>query len=327
MLFVNATTSRRALVAGGIGTLVLGGLSIGRTQNPVERTNASPVVTCTVGMITDVARNIGGNQFSIGGLMGPGIDPHLYKPSAGDIVRLGDANLVLYGGLHLEGRMTETLETIHGSGTVHTRAVSESIEEDLLIPVSDNAWDPHVWFDVSLWNTVAGAITEELNTLLPENADAINQRSTDYRGRLEDLDAWVFEEINRVPEDIRVLVTAHDAFNYFGNRYGVEVMGLQGLSTATEAGAGDVQSLADLLAEREIPAVFVESSIPPATIEAVQAATRSRGWEVQIGGSLYSDAMGESGTPEGTYVGMVRHNVSTIVEALLGGSQSRMDNR
>jgi manganese/zinc/iron transport system substrate-binding protein len=319
---VNGTSSRRALIAGGIGTLLLGGISIGRTQNPEERSNDRPVVTCTVGMITDVARRIGGNSFSIGGLMGPGIDPHLYKPSAGDIVHLGDADLVLYGGLHLEGRMTETLHTIHGSGTVHTRAVSESVPEDKRIPVGEAAWDPHVWFDVSLWNLVAGAITEELEALLPDEADAISTRSIDYRGRLDDLDAWVFDEIARVPEDVRVLVTAHDAFTYFGHRYGIEVMGLQGLSTSTEAGAGDVQALSQLLADRKIPAIFVESSIPPATIEAVQAATKSRGWEVRIGGSLYSDAMGETGTPEGTYIGMVRHNVSTIVEALTGGSSS-----
>ncbi len=298
--------------------MLLAGLSIGRTQNPEERSSERPVVTCTVGMITDVARRIGGDAFSIGGLMGPGIDPHLYKPSAGDIVRLGDADLVLYGGLHLEGRMTETLETIHRSGTSHTRAVSESLPESRLIPVGPDAWDPHVWFDVSLWNIVAGTITEELQRLLPEEADAIAERSTDYRSRLEELDAWALEEISRVPEEVRVLVTAHDAFAYFGQRYGIEVMGLQGLSTATEAGAGDVQALSQLLADRQIPAIFVESSIPPATIGAVQAATRSRGWEVRIGGSLYSDAMGEAGTPEGTYIGMVRHNVSTIVEALAG---------
>lgn len=317
---MTAITSRRTLIAGGIGTLLLGWYSIGRTQNPQERTSEKTVVTCTVGMITDVARNIGGPEFSVSGLMGPGIDPHLYKPSAGDIVRLGDADLILYGGLHLEGRMVDTLETIHESGTVHTRAVSESIPVDRRISVGENAWDPHVWFDVSLWNIVAGAISEELQAQHPNDAEAIAERSTDYRNRLDDLDAWVFEEIERIPEDVRVLVTAHDAFSYFGHRYGIEVMGLQGLSTATEAGAGDVQSLAQMLADRKIPAIFVESSIPPATIEAVQAATKSRGWEVKIGGSLYSDAMGEAGTPDGTYIGMVRHNVSTIVEALRGNT-------
>lgn len=318
---MNDTVSRRALIGSGIATAMLGAWSIGRTQNPAERSHDVPVVTCTIGMIADVARNIGGDTFAISALMGAGIDPHLYKPSAGDIVRLGDADLVLFNGLHLEGRLTETLETIHRSGTVHTSAVAESIPEDkrLLVDAASNAWDPHVWMDVSLWNIVAGAITDELMHLAPEAVNDIADRSTDYRARLDELEDWVFSEFARVPKEIRVLVTAHDAFNYFGRRYDIEVMGLQGLSTATEAGAADVQALAKLLADRQVPAIFVESSIPPATIEAVQAATRSRGWDVQIGGSLYSDAMGTAGTPEGTYIGMVRHNVSTIVEALLGG--------
>ena len=311
-------------MAGAAGTLLLGGYSISRTQNPAERSHDLPVVTCTIGMITDVARNIGGDIFSISGLMGPGIDPHLYKPSAGDIVRLGDADLVLFNGLHLEGRLSETLEDIHDSGTVVTRAVAESIPTENLLRTDEDsdAWDPHVWMDVSLWNTVAQAITEELIALSPENEAAISDRAAVYLSRLEDLEEWVFSEFARVPDDIRVLVTAHDAFNYFGRRYDIEVLGLQGLSTATEAGAGDVQSLSEMLAERKIPAIFVESSIPPSTIEAVQAATKSRGWDVQIGGELYSDAMGAAGTPEGTYIGMVRHNVSTIVEALLRDSQS-----
>jgi len=322
---MNEAYSRRLVIAGGASTIALGGFSLLRTQHPAERSHDSPVVTCTVGMITDVARNIGGDTFAIAGLMGPGIDPHLYKPSAGDIVRLGDADLVLYGGLHLEGRLTETLETIHASGTVHTRAVSESIPENLRLRASGDSWDPHVWMDVSLWNIVAGTIGEELAHLSPDNATAISERTTDYQERLGELEEWVFNEFARVPKEIRVLVTAHDAFNYFGRRYDIEVMGLQGLSTATEAGAADVQALAKLLAERKIPAIFVESSIPPATIEAVQAACRSRGWDVQIGGSLYSDAMGEAGTPEGTYIGMIRHNVSTIVEALLGTTTQRQD--
>lgn len=315
-------TSRRTLLAGGIGTLLIGAYSLGRTQNPAERSHNLPVVTCTIGMIADVARNIGGDWFSMTGLMGAGIDPHLYKPSAGDIVRLGDADLVLFNGLHLEGRLTETLEEIHASGGVETVAVAESIPEESLLrdEESTDAWDPHVWMDVSLWNIVAQTITESLTALSPDATEQVAERSAAYRRRLEELEEWVFSEFARVPEEIRVLVTAHDAFNYFGRRYGVEVLGLQGLSTATEAGAADVQSLAQMLADRQIPAIFVESSIPPSAIEAVQEATRSRGWDVQIGGELYADAMGASGTPQGTYIGMVRHNVSTVVEALLGES-------
>lgn len=315
---MRASTSRRYFLGLGLATLATTGFSIRQTQEPHTRDDDRPVVTCTVGMITDVAKNIGGTAFSISGLMGPGVDPHLYKPSAGDIVRLGDADLVLFGGLHLEGRMTETFDTLHQSGTTTTIAVSESIPEDHLIPVGNGAWDPHVWFDVSLWNIVAGRIAEGLTEILPAEAEAITEREATYRQRLDELDEWAHTELSRIPEEIRVLVTAHDAFSYFGRRYDVEVVGLQGLSTATEAGAGDVQDLADMLAERKIPAVFVESSIPPSTIEAVQAATKSRGWDVKIGGELFSDAMGQAGTPDGTYIGMVRHNVTTIVEALLG---------
>lgn len=315
--------SRRALIAGATGTLFLGGYSILRTQNPEERVQDLPVVTCTIGMITDVVRNIGGNAFSISGLMGSGIDPHLYKPSAGDIVRLGDADLVLFNGLHLEGRLTDTLEDIHATGNVVTRAVAESIPQEQLLRSEEDSdsWDPHVWMDVSLWEIVAETITDELIALNPNEAEAIAERSEDYRRRMRELEEWVFSEFARVPEEIRVLVTAHDAFNYFGRRYDIEVLGLQGLSTATEAGAADVQSLSQMLAERRIPAIFVESSIPPSTIEAVQAATQARGWNVQIGGELFSDAMGTNGTPEGTYIGMVRHNVSTVVESLLGSIQ------
>ena len=313
-----ARTSRREIIGLGAFTLAAGALSMRRTQQPHARTDDRPIVTCTVGMITDVAKNIGGDEFSISGLMGPGVDPHLYKPSAGDIVRLGDADIVLFGGLHLEGRMVDTLESIHNNGTTITIPVSETISVEDRIATGEDTWDPHVWFDVSLWNQVAGRIAEGLRSVLPDDAEAITAREESYRQKLVDLDAWAMETLATVPEDIRVLVTAHDAFNYFGRRYDVEVLGLQGLSTATEAGAGDVQDLAKMLADRKIPAIFVESSIPPATIQAVQAAARARGWDVKIGGELFSDAMGEAGTPSGTYIGMVRHNVTTITEALLG---------
>lgn len=312
--------SRRQLIAAGGLATALSGLSLWRTQNPPERDHDLPVITCTVGMITDVARAIGGDDVHVIGLMGAGVDPHSYKPSAGDIQRLGDADLILYGGLHLEGRMTETLETVHESDITHTVAVSETLSHDKLISSSTSGtmWDPHVWMDVTLWRDVAGAITHELAAVQPEAETRIRERGADYHDRLTALDTWAEEQLHLIPSESRVLVTAHDAFNYFGRRYDVEVMGLQGLSSATEAGAGDVQALADLLSERRIPAIFIESSIPPNTIEAVQAATRSRGWDVRIGGELYADAMGATGTPDGTYIGMMRHNVQTIVEALHG---------
>ncbi len=208
------TINRRTLAGAGIVTAMVAAASIRATQQPHVRADDRATVTCTVGMITDVAKNIGSDAFSISGLMGPGVDPHLYKPSAGDIVRLGDADLVLYGGLHLEGRMTETLATIAESGTVLTIPVSESIPEDERMRASDNAdsWDPHVWFDVSLWNTVAGEIARGLRETQPDYADMITANEEIYRAKLVDLDDWAFSELARVPEDIRVLVTAHDAF-------------------------------------------------------------------------------------------------------------------
>lgn len=313
--------SRRLLLTTGcMAGLALTTASLWQTQQKDADTRDLPMVTSTVGMITDVARSIAESAASVSGLMGPGVDPHLYKPSASDIQRLGDADLILYGGLHLEGRMADTLHAIDERTTVRTVAVSETIPTNLRMSSSGQAdvWDPHVWMDVSLWHRVAGTIAQELTTLMPADAEKIASRAETYRARLTELDAWAESELERIPDHKRVLVTAHDAFSYFGRRYNVEVIGLQGLSTASEAGASDVQSLANFLTERQIPAIFVESSIPPNTIEAVQAATRSRGWDVRIGGELYADAMGSPGTPDGTYIGMMRHNVRTIVQALLG---------
>jgi manganese/zinc/iron transport system substrate-binding protein len=271
-------------------------------------------------MITDVVRNIGGEHVVVDGLMGPGIDPHTYKPRASDITTLGDADIIFYGGLHLEGRMIETFEKINDGGVIPATPVSEAVPEEQRISHTDTAyaWDPHVWFDVSLWSIVADEIGNQLIAAYPQHEATFAANRDAYRAELEELDAWVFDQVARLPEPQRVLITAHDAFTYFGRRYGFEVLGVQGVSTAAEAGAGDIQDLASFIAANEIKAIFVESSVPPATIEAVQAAVAAQGWSVEIGGSLYADALGADGTPEGTYIGMVRANVLTIVEALLG---------
>jgi manganese/zinc/iron transport system substrate-binding protein len=206
-----------------------------------------------------------------------------------------------------------------------TRAVTDGIRRSrLLRPAGfQGAYDPHVWFDVRLWTLAVQTIRNELIELDPGSAQLYLRNSAAYIEELEQLDAYVREQAARVPPERRLIITAHDAFNYFGRAYGFDVRGLQGISTAAEAGAGDVQVLADLIAERRIPSIFVESSVSPRTIEAVREAVRSRGFDVEIGGHLYSDAMGDEGTPDGTYVGMVRHNVNVIVSGLRGEGELR----
>ena len=274
-------------------------------------------VTTTVGMIKDIVLNVGGERVDAVGLMGPGVDPHLYKPSASDVQKLESADVIFYGGLELEGRMTDTFVRIARSGKP-TVAVSEGIDPSKLRepPEFHGKYDPHIWFDVLLWEEAAKTVNHELARLDPTSKDLYQKNLDAYLKKLDDLHNYVKEQIATIPEASRVLVTAHDAFGYFGRQYGMEVKGLQGTSTATEAGVGDVQNLANLIVERKIKAIFVESSVPQATIEAVQQAAKSKGWNVVIGGTLFSDAMGNEGTPEGTYVGMVKHNVDTIVKAL-----------
>ena len=278
-------------------------------------------VTTTVGMIGDVVRNVGGDRVEVTALMGPGVDPHLYSPSAGDVGRLEDADIIFYGGLELEGRMTDTFVQIARSGKP-TVPVAESVPEEFLRepPEFEGRFDPHIWFDVTLWKYAVDAVNTQLAEFSPDDAGYFQEQTNAYQAQLDQLDQFVRDQVATIPDNQRVLITAHDAFGYFGAQYGFEVLGIQGTSTATEAGTGDIQSLVDIIVERQIPAIFVESSVPPATIEAVQAASRDRGWEVQIGGQLFSDAMGNDGTPEGTYIGMVTANVTTIAAALGGGT-------
>jgi manganese/zinc/iron transport system substrate-binding protein len=283
-------------------------------------------IVTTIGMITDIVERVGGDRVSVIGLMGPGVDPHLYRASEGDVSRMAQAAVVFYNGLHLEGAMSDVLE--HMNRRVKTVAVTSGIEKSgLLSPLEfEGAHDPHVWFDVTLWMRAVERVRETLVEVDSAGSAYYHQQAGDLRTELQQLHEYVRQQAERVPAAQRVLITAHDAFNYFGQAYGFEVRGLQGISTAAEAGTADVQALADFIAKRRIPAVFVESSVPSRSIEAVQAAVRSRGLEVSIGGELFSDALGSPGTPEGTYVGMVRHNIDTIVAALLS-EQSQEENR
>jgi manganese/zinc/iron transport system substrate-binding protein len=275
-------------------------------------------VVTTIGMIKDIVENVGGERVRVDGLMGAGVDPHLYKASEGDVTRLSQADVIFYNGVHLEAAMSEVLERMHGR--IKTVAVADAIDKTLLLapPEFSGAYDPHVWFDVTLWSKAVERVRDTLVDLDPASANSYKTNASDYLKELDELQQYVRTRAESVPSEQRVLITAHDAFNYFGRAYGFEVRGLQGISTAAEAGTADVQALAQFIADRKIRAIFVESSVPQRTIEAVQAAVRAKGFDVKIGGQLFSDAMGDPGTPEGTYIGMVRHNVDTIVNALKG---------
>ena len=294
-----------AVSAAGCGGSGEAGADEGRVQ-----------ATTTTTMITDLVRQIGGDRVKVTGLMGPGVDPHLYKASQGDVAALREADVVFYNGLFLEGQMEDILEKTSEQKPA-VQVTTDMPEEELLdSPQYEGQFDPHVWFDATLWETTVDPVVEQLSELDSDGASDFEQRGEEYRQQVEELDSFAEEEISSIPEEQRVLVTAHDAFNYFGRRYGMDVRGLQGISTEAEAGSRDVQELADFLAENEVKAIFVESSVPPQTIEAVQDAVRDKGWELEIGGELYSDAGGDEGTEAETYVGMFRENVETITEAL-----------
>jgi manganese/zinc/iron transport system substrate-binding protein len=274
-------------------------------------------VVTTTGMISDIVKNVGGERVRVEALMGPGVDPHLYKASEGDLHVLEKADIIFYNGLHLEAGMTHIFERMVQWKRIV--AVTDTIDRANLQapPEFKGNYDPHVWFDVSLWKKAVEKVRDSLVKMDPPSAEVYQRNAEAYLGQLDELDAYIHQQAERIPPEKRVIITAHDAFNYFGRAYGFEVRGLQGISTASEAGTGDVQDLAKFIAERRIPALFVESSVPKRNVEAVQAAVQARGFDIHIGGELFSDAMGSPGTPEGTYIGMVRHNIDTITNALL----------
>jgi len=280
-------------------------------------------IVATTGMIADAAHVVGGDRVKVKGLMGPGVDPHLYKASAGDVALLSKAELIFYNGLHLEGKMSEIFEQMKKRG-IDTVAVTDGIDRRHLLtpPEFKGNYDPHLWFDVGLWMSAVTMVRDALIQKDPDNADVYRANTEVYMVQLSELNEYVKTKADTLPEDKKVLITAHDAFNYFGKGYGFEVRGLQGISTDSEAGTADVQELAGFIVERQLPAIFIESSVPPKYIEAVQAAVRARGFNVEVGGEIFSDAMGNPGTPEGNYIGMVRHNVNTIVGALSEGGES-----
>lgn len=285
-------------------------------QDPKPKNNKLTIVTTTT-MITDLVKQIGGDQLNVVGLMGSGVDPHLYKASGGDIAKISDADVIIYNGLHLEGKLEDIFEKMRTQNKT-TIAVSDTIPKETLISSEYFAsnYDPHIWFDIENWKLVTQFLVSKISALDPEHAAVYQENGEAYIKKLNTLSKEITNKINELPEDQRILVTAHDAFNYFGKAHRFNVVGLQGLSTVTEAGVQDVQQLANFIIEHNVKAIFVESSVPKRTIAALQAAVKAKGHDVIIGGTLYSDALGNSTTPEGTYIGMYTYNVKTIINAL-----------
>ena len=293
-----------------------------QTDSEAASTNQPYEIACTVGMITDVVRNVVGDLARVEGIIGEGVDPHLYKPTRSDVVKLSNADVVFYNGLLLEGKMSEVLVRVATNGKP-VQAVTEAIlaSSGYLIEKDDGSGhtDPHVWMDVSGWIEAVPVITETLSQYDPSNASSYLANGRAYTQKLKALDTYARQVLETIPEGQRVLVTAHDAFNYLGRAYGIEVRGIQGVSTESEAGVRDLNELIDFIVTKKIPAVFVETSVSDKNVRALVEGAKARGHDVVIGGKLFSDAMGQPGTYEGTYIGMIDHNVTTIANAL-GGS-------
>jgi manganese/zinc/iron transport system substrate-binding protein len=274
-------------------------------------------VVATTAMVADLARRVGGPDATVDQLMGPGVDPHLYRPTPSDLARLRSSEMIVYSGLHLEGKMSDMLESLQRSRVVVELAAASPVERRI-VHAGDAHADPHLWFDVALWSETLPALEKAYSKLRPALAEQFSQRAAQARTELQALDAWVRAELASIPKERRVLVTSHDAFSYFGRAYGFEVVALQGISTAGEAGLADLSRLITFVRERRLPAIFIESSVPPATLNRVASESGAR-----IGGELFSDAAGsEGGTIDGvalsSYEGMMRHNVHTLVAALRG---------
>ncbi|MFW7187719.1 metal ABC transporter solute-binding protein, Zn/Mn family [Lysinibacillus sp. BNK-21] len=274
------------------------------------------IVVATTGQIADAIKEISGDHLQVSALMGPGVDPHLYKATQSDLSKLYKAEVIFYNGLHLEGQMLDIFEQMAKDKTV--LAVGETLDEKQLLASDTDAMlhDPHIWFDVELWKGVVKAISTQLQEEYPEFKEDFQTNEAAYLKKLDDLQSYAEKRVNEIPQQQRILVTAHDAFNYFGRSQGFEVRGLQGLSTDSEYGVKDVQEMVDFLVENKIKALFIESSVSDKAMKAVIEGAKEKGHDIVIGGELFSDAMGAEGTTEGTYIGMYQHNIDTIVDAL-----------
>jgi manganese/zinc/iron transport system substrate-binding protein len=276
-------------------------------------------IVVTTAMVGDLVANVAGDRATVQTLMGPGVDPHLYKTTRDDVAALRSADAIFYSGLMLEGKMADTLIRMARNKPVY--AVTELIDESKLLSPEDleGHFDPHVWMDVTAWSSGIDAVARALTEFDPAGAEVYAANARAYAESLKQLDAYARSSIQTIPADQRVLITSHDAFGYLGRAYGLNVQGVQGLSTESEAGLQRINELVDFVVANQVRAVFIESSVSPKSIEALIQGARSRGHDLAVGGELFSDAMGEAGTYEGTYIGMIDHNITTITRAL-GGS-------
>ncbi len=272
----------------------------------------------TVGMVGDIVKNVGGEHVAVTQIMGAGVDPHLYKATRDDVQTIMQGDIVFYAGLMLEGKMADTLIKVARNKPVI--AVTEQIDESQLLEPEDFAghYDPHVWMDVAAWSNCVDVVANSLSEFDPDHASDYSSNAETYKAQLAELHQYGLRSLGSIPEESRILVTSHDAFNYFGRAYGLEVQGVQGLSTESEAGLQRINELVDLLVNKKVSAVFVESSVSRKNIDSLVEGARSRQHEVVVGGELFSDAMGRAGTYEGTYIGMLDHNI-TLVARGLGG--------
>jgi manganese/zinc/iron transport system substrate-binding protein len=287
-----------------------------RCTNTTSEGEKKIKITTTTSILADVVRNMVGDDVEVISLMGAGVDPHLYKASHGDINRLSSADVIVYNGLHLEGKMTDVFKKM---GKKHKMiAFTEKLDKSQVLAIDKEAevYDPHIWFSLSRWQECIKQTSIQLIDYLPERKDSIEINTKKYLTSLDSLDQWVRTRIAEVPEENRVLITSHDAFQYFGQEYGIRVKGLQGISTLAESGLRDVTEMVNFIIDDKVKAIFVENSVPQKALLSVQAGCKSKGHTVSIGGELFSDALGADRTPEGSYLGMIKYNVNTIVNAL-----------
>lgn len=322
----NATLTRRSLLVAAAGAFLGAAAGCSGSQQPhghsmsgsanwAKFAGKHPIkAVCTTGMVADVVGKVGGQWVKVEQLMGEGIDPHLYKATPGAISTLTASDVVFYSGLHLEGRMTDVFENMAQRRPVV--AITSSVPVEKLISLGSDTFDPHVWFDVGLWSATIESVRKFLGEFDPEHRADYDAAATAYSAELKSLDDESRRRLTEIPKDKRVLITAHDAFHYFGRAYDVEVKAIQGVSTDTEAGLREINALVDFIVSHKIKAVFIETSVSDRNVQNLVEGCKAKGHEVRIGGELFSDSMGKPGTPEGTYVGMVRHNVDVIAAAL-----------